>query len=96
MIAHPLASQRGRTIPIDSLDSMIEAGLDAIEVHHRDHSVEEVGALTRFAEERSMIMTGSSDYHGTGKLNQLAEFTTHPREWEALEARASERRVIRR
>ena len=96
VIAHPLASQRGRTIPIDSLDSMIEAGLDAIEVHHRDHSVDEVGALTRFAEERSMIMTGSSDYHGTGKLNQLAEFTTHPREWEALEARASERRVIRR
>ena len=95
VIAHPLASQRGRTIPIESLDVMIEAGLDGIEVHHRDHSDDEVRQLTNFAIERSIIMTGSSDYHGTGKLNQLAEFTTNPREWEALEARASERRVVR-
>ena len=96
VIAHPLASQRGRTIPIESLDAMIEAGLDGIEVHHRDHSQEEVEQLTRFARERSMIITGSSDYHGTGKLNQLAEFTTHQEQWEALESRAAMRRVITR
>jgi len=94
VIAHPLASQRGRTIPIESLDSMIEAGLDGIEVHHRDHSNEEVEQLTRFARERKMIVTGSSDYHGTGKLNQLAEFTTNPEQWSALEERATDRRVM--
>ena len=96
IIAHPLASQRGRTIPIDSLDAMMEAGLDGIEIHHRDHSADEVEQLTRFARERKIIMTGSSDYHGTGKLNQLAEFTTNPDQWAALRERAVSERVITR
>jgi hypothetical protein len=42
-----------------------------------------------------VLRTGSSDYHGNGKLNELAENTTEIDQWEALEARASVRRVIR-
>lgn len=96
VIAHPLASQRGRTISLELFDELIAAGLDGVEVDHRDHSENEKGELLRLAIERDLIVTGSSDYHGTGKLNQLAEFTTHPQQWEALEARARERRVIQR
>ena len=100
VIAHPLASQRGRTISMDLFESLISAGLDGIEVDHRDHSENEKSELLRFAIENELIVTGSSDYHGTGKLNQLAEYTTHPRQWEALEARAlsasGTRRVIQR
>ena len=100
VIAHPLASQRGRTISMDLFESLISAGLDGIEVDHRDHSESERSELLRFAIENELIVTGSSDYHGTGKLNQLAEYTTHPRQWEALEARAlsasGTRRVIQR
>jgi predicted metal-dependent phosphoesterase TrpH len=100
VIAHPLASQRGRTISMDLFESFISAGLDGIEVDHRDHSESEKSELLRFAIENELIVTGSSDYHGTGKLNQLAECTTHPRQWEALEARAlsasGTRRVIQR
>ena len=100
IIAHPLASQRGRTISMDLFASLIAAGLDGIEVDHRDHSESEKSELLRFAIENELIVTGSSDYHGTGKLNQLAEYTTHPRQWEALEAKAlsmsGERRVIQR
>jgi predicted metal-dependent phosphoesterase TrpH len=100
IIAHPLASQRGRTISMDLFASLIAAGLDGIEVDHRDHSESEKSDLLRFAIENELIVTGSSDYHGTGKLNQLAEYTTHPRQWEAVEARAlslsGERRVIQR
>ena len=100
IIAHPLASQRGRTISMDQFASLIAAGLDGIEVDHRDHSENEKSELLRFAIENELIVTGSSDYHGTGKLNQLAEYTTHPRQWEALEAKAlsmsGERRVIQR
>ena len=100
VIAHPLASQRGRTISMDLFESLISAGLDGIEVDHRDHSESEKSELLRFAIENELIVTGSSDYHGTGKLNQLAEYTTHPRQWEALEARAlsagGTRRVIQR
>lgn len=100
IIAHPLASQRGRTISMDLFESLIAAGLDGIEVDHRDHSENEKSELLRFAIENELIVTGSSDYHGTGKLNQLAEYTTHPRQWEALEVKAlsmsGERRVIQR
>ncbi len=100
IIAHPLASQLGRTISMDLFESLIAAGLDGIEVDHRDHSENEKSELLRFAIENELIVTGSSDYHGTGKLNQLAEYTTHPRQWEALEAKAlslsGERRVIQR
>ena len=100
IIAHPLASQRGRTISMDLFASLIAAGLDGIEVDHRDHSENEKSELLRFAIENELIVTGSSDYHGTGKLNQLAEYTTHPRQWEALEAKAlsnsGEGRVIQR
>jgi predicted metal-dependent phosphoesterase TrpH len=100
IIAHPLASQRGRTISMDLFESLIAAGLDGIEVDHRDHSESEKSELLRFTIEHELIVTGSSDYHGTGKLNQLAEYSTHPRQWEAIEARAltnsNERRVIQR
>jgi predicted metal-dependent phosphoesterase TrpH len=96
VIAHPLASQRGRTISMELFASLIAAGLDGVEVDHRDHSDLEKSELLRLAIEHELIVTGSSDYHGTGKLNQLAEFTTHPAQWEALESRARERRVVTR
>jgi hypothetical protein len=73
---------------VELFDELISAGLDGVEVDHRDHSESEKSELIRLAIERDLIVTGSSDYHGTGKLNQLAEYTTHPRQWEALEARA--------
>ena len=41
VIAHPMASHRGRTISLDTFGSLIQAGLDGIEVDHRDHSAEE-------------------------------------------------------
>ena len=87
VIAHPLASQRGRTIKVELLDELIDAGLDGIEIYHRDHSEEEKVQLLHIAMEKALIVTGSSDYHGTGKQNQLAEFTTHPRQWESLLSR---------
>lgn len=96
VIAHPLATSRGRTIDIDAIDAMVVAGLDGIEVGHRDHSEDERAALFRFAIERKLVVTGSSDYHGSGKENRLAEFTTHPEQWEALQERARGKEVISR
>ena len=74
---------------------MVEAGLDGIEVDHRDHNPNEIATLNDFALKRNLIRTGSSDYHGNGKLNRLAEFTTNPEQWDALRARAKEDRVIK-
>jgi predicted metal-dependent phosphoesterase TrpH len=96
VIAHPLASRSGRKIDLETLNQLIKAGLDGIEVDHRDHNEMERSELMRLAIEHNLVVTGSSDYHGTGKMNQLAEFTTHPEQWERLEAKAKVRRVVSR
>lgn len=96
VIAHPLASRSGRKIDLETLHQLIQAGLDGIEVDHRDHNEMERSELMRLAIEHDLVVTGSSDYHGTGKLNQLAEFTTNPEQWERLEAKAKARRVVSR
>ena len=96
VIAHPLASLRGRTVSIESFKSMVEAGLDGIEISHPDQSEDERELLREVVAQYGIIATGSSDYHGNGKLNELAEFTTKPEDFEALEARADARRVVRK
>jgi hypothetical protein len=75
---------------------MVAAGLNGIEVAHRDQSPDEQRALIAIATELNLVITGASDYHGTGKLNSMAENTTHLAQWEALEAQADARRVIRK
>jgi predicted metal-dependent phosphoesterase TrpH len=94
VIAHPMASHRGRTISLDTFGSLIQAGLDGIEVDHRDHSAEEKTQLISLAKESKLVMTGASDYHGNGKLNLLGEYTTEPAQWQKLEDRANARRVL--
>ena len=94
VIAHPMASHRGRTISLETFGSIIQAGLDGIEVDHRDHSPEEKSQLIKLANESNLVMTGASDYHGNGKLNTLGEYTTKPEQWEKLESRSNARRVI--
>jgi predicted metal-dependent phosphoesterase TrpH len=95
IIAHPMASHRGRVISIETFGDLIEAGLDGIEVDHRDHSPDEKNALIQLARDNNLVMTGASDYHGNGKLNLLGEYTTDPAQWERLESRANQRRVLR-
>lgn len=94
VIAHPMASHRGRTISLDTFGSLIQAGLDGIEVDHRDHSPQEKTQLIALASESKLVMTGASDYYGNGKLNLLGEYTTEPAQWEKLEERANARRVL--
>ena len=94
VIAHPMASHRGRTISLETFGSLIDSGLDGIEVDHRDHSPDEKKQLITLASGSNLVMTGASDYHGNGKLNSLGEYTTNPDEWDRLESRANARRVI--
>ena len=96
VIAHAMSSLRGRVVSEESFQSYVQAGLDGIEVFHRDHTIENRVLLSDIADQFDLAKTGSSDYHGNGKLNQLAEFHTAPTEFEKLEARANERRVIKR
>lgn len=96
VIAHPLASRRGATINESLFADLVDAGLNGVEVYHRDQSVEEREQLIAVARSLNLVTTGSSDYHGTGKLNVLGENTTHRAEWERLESMANQRRVVNR
>ena len=96
VIAHPFASRRGQVLTPESFASLVAAGLNGVEVFHRDQSEDERKQLLAIANELELVVTGSSDYHGTGKLNELGENTTFPAEWERLEAMANHRRVVRR
>jgi len=95
VIAHPMASLRGRVISTETFKDYVSAGLDGIEVFHRDQSTENRELLINIANELNLVVTGSSDYHGNGKLNQLGESTTSPEEFFKLESKANARRVIR-
>ncbi|MEY4496714.1 MAG: hypothetical protein RLZZ364_19 [Actinomycetota bacterium] len=96
VIAHPFASRRGQSLSVDTFQSLVDAGLNGIEVFHRDQSEDERQQLISVAKALDLVVTGASDYHGTGKLNQLGENTTAPAEWERLESMADQRRVVRR
>ena len=96
VIAHPFASRRGEILTPDSFAPLVAAGLNGVEVFHRDQSEDERGQLLEIAAAFDLVVTGSSDYHGAGKLNQLGENTTSQAEWARLEAMADQRRVLSR
>ena len=94
VIAHPFATRRGQTLSVMSFPSLIAAGLNGVEVEHRDHSQEEREQLRELARDLGLVITGASDYHGTGKLNSIGENHTDPAEWARLELMADARRVV--
>ncbi|MDO5728221.1 MAG: PHP domain-containing protein [Actinomycetaceae bacterium] len=82
VIAHPRARGRNnRVLELEIIEAMIDAGLAGIECDHRDHSVEDSDAMKHLAQTYNLIVTGSSDYHGTGKPNRLGENLTDPHEF---------------
>ncbi len=95
VIAHAFASHRGEVLEASDFGSLVDAGLNGIEVDHRDHSSAERAMLRVIAQDLNLVITGSSDYHGTGKLNALGENSTNPQEWARLEAMADARRVVK-
>jgi predicted metal-dependent phosphoesterase TrpH len=94
VIAHPFASHRGQILKPEDFSELVAAGLNGIEVDHRDQNPDERVMLRNIARELDLVITGSSDYHGTGKLNSLAENHTHREQWEKLESQANARRVV--
>lgn len=85
VFAHPGADGRGRVVPDEVIEELADAGLVGLEVQHRDNSQAQQVRLAEIARSLGLLMTGSSDYHGTGKPNRLAENTTHPEVFARIE-----------
>lgn len=96
VIAHPYASFRDTEFTESHFSALKAAGLNGIEVDHRDHGLDERNNLRQIAASLDLVVTGSSDFHGSGKLNLIGENVTSPGHWEKLESQANVRRVVRK
>jgi predicted metal-dependent phosphoesterase TrpH len=82
-IAHPGKSGRDHLIR-----PMADAGLQAIEVYHSDHSVADVVRYQALADDLGLVITGGSDYHGpgSGRVDGFGRVGLPPRAFADLRA----------
>ena len=89
VMAHPFANTRGYTVDQSVIEQLAEAGLAGLEARHRDHVLGERRHAEELAARLGLFVTGSSDYHGSGKANRLGENTTAPEVLAEIEAQAT-------
>jgi 3',5'-nucleoside bisphosphate phosphatase len=84
VFAHPRASVRGRIVPDSLIVELAAAGLAGLEADHEDHSPAERAHVRALAGELGLLVTGSSDFHGTNKTVKLGAHTTDPQEYHRI------------
>jgi 3',5'-nucleoside bisphosphate phosphatase len=89
VFAHPRATARGRIVPDELIIDLAGAGLFGLEADHEDHTPAERAYVRALAEKLGLVVTGSSDFHGTHKTVGLGAFLTAPEAYEKIVAAAS-------
>lgn len=89
VFAHPRATSRGRVVPDRMIPELADAGLFGLEADHEDHTPDERAHVRALAERLGLVVTGSSDFHGTHKTVQLGAFTTALSAYEKIVSAAS-------
>lgn len=96
VLAHGFSTTRGPGLTERSVLELVDAGLHGVEADHPEHDPSARHRLTELARERDLVITGSSDYHGTNKTIPLGAETTEPEMLERLIAAAHGAEVARR
>lgn len=93
VIAHPWGRGREHVLPPSLLEALVrDHRLDGIEVDHQDHDAETRQRLRALAADLGLLATGSSDYHGAGKLDHdLGCNTTDPEVFDEMQRRLADR-----
>ena len=80
VLAHPWGRGREHVLPPELVEMLAaEHQLDGLEVDHQDHDADARHRLRQLADRLGLLATGSSDYHGTGKVDHdLGCNTTDP------------------
>lgn len=78
VLAHPGAIRPEWVVGEDLVGDLVDAGLFGIEAHHPENTPGGERRALELAERFGLTVTGSSDYHGSGKPNRLGERTTDP------------------
>ena len=85
VIAHPWGRNGRSVLDVEELADLKGLGLAGIEVDHQDHTDAERAELRAIAADLDLIVTGSSDHHGLGKVDHdLGVHTTDPEQYERL------------
>ncbi len=69
VLAHPWGRGTREVLSVDVLRELTRVGLAGIEVEHQDHPGDLRRELRGIAAKLDLLPTGSSDYHGTGKVD---------------------------
>jgi predicted metal-dependent phosphoesterase TrpH len=89
VIAHPWGRGSRRVLDVETLAGFRASGLAGLEVDHQDHDAEDRRALREVAAGIDLVVTGSSDFHGLGKVDhELGCNTTDPVQYDRLVAAA--------
>jgi predicted metal-dependent phosphoesterase TrpH len=93
VLAHPWGrGTRNVLTPLAIANLVGSHGLFGLEADHVDHSEADRRELRQLAHELGLIVTGSSDYHGTGKTaNPLGVFTTAAEVYQTITDAITER-----
>ena len=78
VLAHPGTRGAEQVVPPRRLRQLADAGLFGLEVDHPENRADAKPRLRELATRFGIEITGSSDYHGTGKPNRLGECRTAP------------------
>jgi 3',5'-nucleoside bisphosphate phosphatase len=89
VFAHPRATKRGRVVPDALIVDLVAAGLFGLEADHEDHAPRERAEIRALADTLGLVVTGSSDFHGTHKTVRLGAFQTAPEAYEKIVAAAT-------
>lgn len=86
VVAHPWSRGSDRVLDLAAFAELQGVGLDGIEVDHNDHDERARTGLRSVAAELGLVVTGSSDYHGTGKSSafRLGANLTDPEQYHRL------------
>jgi hypothetical protein len=85
ILAHPWGRSSRRVLTPAAVEELAGAGLAGLEVDHDDHDQADRDELRALAADLGLIVTGSSDHHGTGKIgHDLGRNTTAPEHYERL------------
>lgn len=89
VLAHAFARDRGPVVTEDLIVELAEVGLAGLEVDHPDHVDADRARLRGLAAELDLLVTGSSDYHGTNKTTRLGQEITAVEAYQRIEAAAA-------
>jgi 3',5'-nucleoside bisphosphate phosphatase len=88
VVAHPGLFREGLGVPDEVIEELTVAGLDGIEARHPDHPPRAETRYRDMARRLGLVVTGSSDCHGTRyDPVRLGSVTTDPEEFARLRAK---------